>query len=76
MRFRTKLIITSLAIVIIPLILALGTYLALGSYMAYKQHVQKHSGFVDYKMITDPGGTFDEMTDELVKDIQIILELS
>ena len=71
MRFRTKLIITSLAIVIIPLILALGTYLALGRYLAYKQHVQQYTNFVDYEMVADPGGTFDEMTDELVKEIAI-----
>ena len=40
MRFRTKLLITSLAIVVIPLILSLGTYLALGRYLVYKQQVQ------------------------------------
>ncbi len=71
MRFRTKLLITSLAIVVIPLILALGTYLALGHYIVYKQHVQKYSSGVDYGMVTDPSGTFAEMTDELVKEIAI-----
>ncbi len=71
MRFRTKLIITSLAIVVIPLILAFGTYLALGRYLVSKQQVQQHSSFVDYGMVADPSGTFAEMTDELVKEIAI-----
>ena len=72
MRFRTKLIITSVAIVIIPLILAFGTYLALGRYLAYKQQVQQYTTAVDYGMVSDPGGTFAEMTDELVKEIEFI----
>ncbi len=72
MRFRTKLLITSLAIVLIPLILATGTYLALGRYLVYKQHVQQFSAGIDYGMVSDPGGTFAEMTDEVVKEITII----
>ncbi len=71
MRFRTKLLITSLAIVVIPLVLALGTYLAFGRYLAYKQQVQQYTSTVDYGMVADPGGTFAEMTDELVKEIAI-----
>ncbi len=72
MRFRTKLLITSLAIVLIPLILSIGTYLALGRYLVYKQHVQQFSAGVDYGMVSDPGGTFAEMTDEIVKELTII----
>ena len=68
MRFRTKLLITSLAIVVIPLILSVGTYLALGRYLVYKQQVQKFSG-VDYGMVSDPGGTFAKLTDSLVVEI-------
>ena len=71
MRFRTKLLITSLAIVVIPLILAVGTFMAFGRYMAYKQQLQQHTTAFDYGMISDPGGTFAEMTDELVKEIAI-----
>ncbi len=71
MRFRTKLLITSLAIVVIPLILSFGTYLALGRYLVYKQQVEQFSTVVDYGMVSDPGGTFAEMTDELVKEIAI-----
>ena len=71
MRFRTKLLITSLAIVVIPLILSFGTYLALGRYLVHKQQVEQFSTVVDYGMVSDPGGTFAEMTDELVKEIAI-----
>ena len=72
MRFRTKLLITSLAIVLIPLILLVGTYLALGRYLVNQQHAQQFSTVVDYGMVSDPAGTFVEMTDELVKEIEII----
>ncbi|MCR5670251.1 MAG: HAMP domain-containing histidine kinase [Butyrivibrio sp.] len=72
MRFRTKLLITSLAIVVIPLILALGSYLALGRYLIKQQQQPAgFSSFVDYNMVSDPGGTFAEMTDEMVKEIAI-----
>ena len=72
MRFRTKLLITSLAIVLLPLFLSFGTYLALGRYLVYKQQAQQFSAVVDYGMVSDPGGTFAEMTDELVKEITVI----
>ena len=71
MRFRTKLLITSLAIVVIPLILAFASYLALGRYLVGEQQAAKLSPLVDYNMVSDPGGTFAEMTDELVKEIAI-----
>ena len=71
MRFRTKLLITSLAIVVIPLILSFGTYLALGRYLVRQQQVDQYSTMVDYGMVSDPGGTFAEMTDDLVKEIAI-----
>ena len=71
MRFRTKLLITSLAIVVIPLILSLGTYLALGRYLVLKQQVGQFSTAIDYGMVSEPGGTFAEMTHDLVKEIAI-----
>ena len=71
MRFRTKLLITSLALVVIPLILSFGTYLALGRYLVHKQQVGQFSTAIDYGMVSDPGGTFAEMTDDLVKEIAI-----
>ena len=69
MRFRTKLLITSLAVVVIPIILAIGSYLALGRYLVYKQQVEKFTSGVDYGMVSDPGGTFAKLTDELVEEI-------
>ena len=65
MRFRTKLIITSLALVIIPVVLAIGSYLAIGRYLFYEQRVQELSGNVDYGMISDPSEAFSEMADEV-----------
>ncbi len=74
MRFRTKLLITSLAIVIIPLILAVGSYLALGRYLVFKQQMNQNTSFVDYGMVSDPGGTFAELTDVLVQEIAINMQ--
>lgn len=72
MRFRTKLLITSLAIVIIPMILALGAYLAVGRYLVHEQNID-NGRVVDYGMVSDPGGTFSEMTDQLVKEILVTM---
>ena len=76
MRFRTKLLITSLAIVIIPIILAMATYFAVGRYLIYDQQIDQYSKVVDYGMISDPGGTFSEMTEQLVKEINEVKQLA
>ena len=76
MRFRTKLIITSLAIVIVPLILAVGTFLVVGRFVLYDQKIQEYSSVVDYGMVSDPGGTFRKMTDTLVVEINLTRSIS
>ncbi len=73
MSFRTKLLITSLAIVIIPVVLAAGSYLAIGRYLFYEQRVQELSGGVDYRMISDPSEAFSDMADEVSHDIALAL---
>ena len=73
MRFRTKLLITSLAIVVIPIILAVGTYLAIGRYLIYDQQVQEISGDIDYRMVSDPSETFSDMADEISQDIALAM---
>ena len=73
MSFRTKLLITSLAIVIIPVVLAAGSYLAIGRYLFYEQRVQELSGDVDYRMISDPSEAFSDMADEVSHDIALAL---
>ena len=72
MRFRTKLIITSLAIVVVPLILAVGTFLVVGRYILYDQKIQEYTSVVDYGMVSDPGGTFARMTDNIVVEINLM----
>lgn len=71
MRFRTKLVITSLAIVLIPVVLAIGAYIAMGRYIAHSQIAPNGNTVVDYDMVSDPSGTFAEMTEQLERDIQI-----
>ena len=71
MRFRTKLIITSVVIVIFPLFLAFGMFLMGGRYIVRKQQAtQEHSGAVDYNMVSNPIEAFAMGTDELIKHIE------
>ena len=69
MRFRTKLLITSVAIVIIPIILALGTFFAVGRYLIYQQRLNEISSGFDYTMVSDPSEAFADMADEVTHDI-------
>ena len=73
MRFRTKLVITSLALVIIPVVLAIGSFLAIGRYLFYEQRIQELSGNVDYGMLSDPSESFSDMADEVSHDIALAL---
>ncbi|MBO4458291.1 MAG: HAMP domain-containing histidine kinase [Butyrivibrio sp.] len=75
MRFRTKLIITSLAIVVIPLILALGTFLLVGKYIIYEQKMREYPGSVDYGMVSDPNGTFARITEEYIMKINVARQI-
>lgn len=70
MRFRTKLIITSVVIVIFPLFLVFGLFLVGGRYIAQKQISQERSGSVDYNMVSNPIEAFARGTDELIKGIE------
>ncbi|RKM54954.1 sensor histidine kinase [Butyrivibrio sp. X503] len=71
MRFRTKLIITSLAIVLVPVILAVGTFLVAGRFVLYDQKIQEYSSVVDYETVSDPVGSFSRMTDTLIAELNL-----
>ncbi len=73
MRFRTKLIITSMAIVIIPVVLAIGSYLAIARYLYYEQRAQELSGGVDYGMLSDPSENISNMADDVSREIALAL---
>lgn len=73
MRFRTKLVITSIAVVIIPIILAVGTYLVLGNYLVERQQNVGYPRNLDYGMLSDPGGAFSEMAEEVYKEVSLAL---
>ena len=64
MRFRTKLIITSMAIVIIPVVLAIGSYLAIARYLYYEQRAQE---------LSDPSESFSNMADDVSREIALAL---
>ena len=73
MRFRTKLLITSMAIVIIPVVLAVGSYLAIARYLYYEQRVQELWSGVDYGMLSDPSEAFSNMADDVSREIALSL---
>ncbi|MCR5101641.1 MAG: HAMP domain-containing histidine kinase [Butyrivibrio sp.] len=73
MRFRTRLIITSSAIVILPLILTFLAFLGIGRFVI-NGNLSNFSETLDYGMISNPGGIFNEMTEEIFNTVQKDME--
>ena len=65
MRFRTRLTITSVTIVILPLVLMLIAFLLIGRVLAFGDDAFTINQNFDYNMVADMGGTFQDMTDEI-----------
>ena len=69
MRFRTRLTITSVTIVILPLVLALIAFLLIGRVLAFGDDAFTINQNFDYNMVADMGGTFQSMTDEIFEKV-------
>ena len=74
MSFRTKLLITSMAIVFIPIILTLGTFFGIGRYLVYQQRLNEMSTQFDYGMVSDPSESFAEMSNEISEELKTAVE--
>lgn len=69
MRFRTRLIITSCAIILLPLVLTFLAYLGIGRFVI-NGNLNNFTQSIDYGMISDPGGIFSEMTEEILDEVE------
>lgn len=69
MKFKTRLLITFLTIILLPLVLAVTAFLGIGSYL-FKE--QEEFGFRsnDYNMWIDPAQTSRVMSDELFYEVK------
>ncbi len=73
MKFKTRLIITFLTIILLPLVLACTAFLCIGAYLI---HEQEEYGFRnnDYNMLIDPTQVFQIISDEIFLEVGNILD--
>lgn len=69
MKFKTRILITFLTIILLPLILAVTAFLGIGSYLAREQ---EELGFRnhDYSVLIDPAQASKVMSDELFYEVK------
>lgn len=77
MKFKTRLLITFLTIVLLPLILTAIAYLSIGGYLL---NAEREFGMVnsDYTMLSDPMHSFGQISEEMFVEVrtQIALDAS
>lgn len=73
MKFKTRLVITFLTIILLPLVLACTAFLGIGTFLI---HEQEEYGFRnnDYNMLIDPTQVFQIISDEIFLEIEEILD--
>ena len=74
MRFRTRLMITSVTIVILPLVMTLIAFLLIGRVLVFGNRAFTLGQTFDYKMVADMGSTFQTMTDEIFERVMDDME--
>ena len=72
MKFKTRLVITFLTIILLPLVLACTAFLGIGAFLI---HEQEEYGFRnnDYNMLIDPTQVFQIISDEIFLEVEDIL---
>lgn len=74
MKFKTRLLVTFLTIVLLPLVLTAIAFVSIGGYL---MNAQKEYGIVkfDYRTMADPAETFEQISDDIFTEVkQQILE--
>lgn len=73
MKFKTRLLITFLIVLIIPLVLTAFAFFGIGGYL-----LTNYSGYdirrIDYHMLTDPNHTFVKITNEVFLQVREQIE--
>lgn len=74
MKFKTRLLITFLTIVLLPLVLTAVAYFSIGSYLL---NAEREFGMVnsDYTMLSDPMHGFEQISEEMFEEVKEQLAL-
>ncbi|NLL76138.1 MAG: HAMP domain-containing histidine kinase [Clostridiales bacterium] len=69
MKFKTRLLVTFLTIVLMPLMLTAVAFVSIGGYL---MNAQRDMGMVniDYTMMSDPAQTFEKITEKIFKEVK------
>ena len=74
MKFKTRLLVTFLTIVLLPLLLTMIAFMSIGAYL---MNAQREFGLVnlDYNMMSEPTQTFERITEEIFEKVEIQIAL-
>lgn len=69
MKFKTRLLVTFLTIVFLPLLLTAVAFVSIGGYL---MNAQKEHGLMNmnYTMMSDPAQTFEQISDDIFKEVK------
>ena len=69
MKFKTRLLITFLTIVLLPLVLTAVAFFSIGGYLL---NAEREFGMVysDYDMLSDPMHGFEQISEEMLEEVQ------
>ena len=73
MKFKTRLVITFLTIILLPLVLACTAFLCIGAYLAREQE-EYGIRTQDYNMLIDPTQASKSISDEIFLEVKKILD--
>ncbi|NBI89959.1 sensor histidine kinase [Lachnospiraceae bacterium] len=74
MKFKTRLLVTFLTIVLLPLLLTMIAFMSIGGYL---MNAQKEFGLVnmDYTMMSEPAQAFERISEEIFEEVEIQIAL-
>ena len=74
MKFKTRLLVTFLTIVLLPLLLTMIAFMSIGAHL---MNAQREFGLVnlDYNMMSEPAQTFERITEEIFEKVEIQIAL-
>lgn len=74
MKFRTKLIITFLTVILLPLLLSAIAFLAIGAVLIHNSDLSYGFETTDYSTMSDSLASFSDITDDIFCDIEQLAE--
>ena len=69
MKFKTRLLVTFLTIVLLPLLLTMIAFMSIGGYL---MNAQREYGLInmDYTMMSEPGQAFERIAEEVFNEVE------